>query len=167
LCCKATNSFAPFFSLQLRCVPLLSWLSATQFFCPFFLFLFCPFFSSAFGFIFFCVATCEPIFTSITDILFYSKAVNILPLFTLAKQEQLNFYVVRQSRTHCIFFAPFFLFLFAPFFDYSKAVISVFIIVCSPSLVQVLRTLFFKNQVNNYSIFFAPFSFSFCPFFLF
>jgi hypothetical protein len=80
-----------------------------NFFAPFFFFFFCPFFSSAFGSRFvFCVATYKPTFTSITDILFYSKAVNILPLFALAKQEQLNFYVVRQSRTNCIFFAPFF-----------------------------------------------------------
>jgi len=106
LCCvvffiaTGRNNFLPLFFFV---VPL-----ALQFL-PLFSFSFLPLFSSAVGsrFVLF-VATYKRIFTSITDILFYSKAVNFLPLFSLAKQEQLNFYVVRQSRTHCIFFAPFF-----------------------------------------------------------
>jgi hypothetical protein len=57
---------------------------ATQFFCPFFFF-FLPLFSSAVGsrFVFY-VATYKPIFTSITDVLFYSKAVKVLPLFSFS-----------------------------------------------------------------------------------
>jgi hypothetical protein len=70
-------------------------LQSNKFFCPFF---------------FFTASLCAFIVVAFSHSIF-------LPLFTLAKQEQLNFYVVRQSRTHCIFFAPFFLFLFAPFFD--------------------------------------------------
>jgi hypothetical protein len=96
-----------FFSLQLYCNGLLSWLSATQFFCPFFLFLFLPLFFSACGSRFFLfVATYKPIFTSITDILFYSKAVNFLPLFS----SQLRC-VIFLLRLVAIFFLPLFFFV--------------------------------------------------------
>jgi hypothetical protein len=117
---KAVNFFCPFFFTASLCNIFLLRLVA-MIFLPLFFFFFAPFFrlplAVGFGFMFFCVATYKPLSTSVTDILFYSKVVNFFcPFFSLAKQEQLYFYVVRLWRTHCIFL-PLFLFLFfVPFF---------------------------------------------------
>jgi hypothetical protein len=131
-----------FFSfLQLRCNGLLSWLSATQFFCPFFLFLFLPLFFVCLwqSVCFLCCDLQANIYKHYRHFILQQSCKYFAP-FCSCKARAIKFLCCPPKSDKLHFFCPFFLFEF-----YSKAVKDFILLV-------VWRC--------HFTIFFAPFFFT-------